>query len=91
VAIVGRIEDGEVRVEVSDGGPGIPAEKRARIFDKFERLTEGGYGTGLGLAIARAATEAQGGQMRIEDSSLGGACFVVLLPNVAATGEADAH
>jgi two-component system sensor histidine kinase KdpD len=91
VAIVGRIADGHVCVEVSDGGPGIPVEKRGRIFDKFERLAEGGYGTGLGLAIARAATEAQGGHMRIEDSPLGGARFVVLVPNIAASEETDAR
>jgi two-component system sensor histidine kinase KdpD len=91
VTIVGRIVDSEVRVEVSDGGPGIPVDQRDRIFDKFERIAEGGFGTGLGLAIARAATEAQGGHVRIEDSPLGGARFVVLVPNVAATEDVNAR
>jgi two-component system sensor histidine kinase KdpD len=90
VSIVGRIEDGTVRVEVSDGGPGIPLEARERVFAKFQRLNDGGFGTGLGLAIARAATEAQGGRLRIEDSPLGGARFVMLVPNALASGSSDA-
>src|SRR5262249_60152257 len=82
LAIVGRIEAGAVRVEVSDAGPGIPPSERERVFAKFERLKDGGFGTGLGLAIARAATEAQGGHLLIEDSPLGGARFVLSVPNV---------
>jgi two-component system sensor histidine kinase KdpD len=81
VAIVGRVQDSAIRLEVSDAGPGIPREERERIFGKFERLGDDGSGTGLGLAIARAATHAQGGQLRVEDSPLGGARFVLQLPN----------
>src|SRR5207253_305534 len=87
VAIVGRIEDGIVRIEVSDSGPGIPRHERDRVFSKFERLHDGGFGTGLGLAIARAAAEAQGGQVRVEDSPLGGARLVMIVPN-AVNGDA---
>ena len=91
VSIVGRIESNVVRIEIDDDGPGIPPTERARIFDKFERLSDGGFGTGLGLAIARAATEAQGGQMSVEDSSLGGARFVMLVPNATMTEAAHAR
>jgi two-component system sensor histidine kinase KdpD len=90
VTIVGRIEDGTVRVEVSDGGPGIPLESRERVFAKFERLSDANSGTGLGLAIARAATLAQGGRLDIEDSPLGGARFVVVVPNQAMGGPSSA-
>jgi signal transduction histidine kinase len=90
VMIVGRIEDGTVRVEVSDAGPGIPEEDRERVFVKFQRLADDSFGTGLGLAIARAATSAQGGSLTIEDSSLGGARFVLLLPNLATGGASGA-
>jgi two-component system sensor histidine kinase KdpD len=83
VSIIGRVEAGAVRVEVSDAGPGIPLAERNRVFAKFERLSDGGFGTGLGLAIARAATEAQGGHLHIEDSRLGGACFVLAVPSAA--------
>jgi len=86
VCIVGRIEDGTVRVEVSDAGPGIPPEERERVFAKFQRLGDDSYGTGLGLAIARAATTAQGGEMLLDESALGGARFTMLVPNVGAGG-----
>jgi two-component system, OmpR family, sensor histidine kinase KdpD len=91
VAIVGRIDSGCVRVEVSDGGPGIPQASRDRVFDKFQRLNDGGSGTGLGLAIAKAATEAQGGNLHIEDSPLGGARFVLLVPNALVLEVPDAR
>jgi K+-sensing histidine kinase KdpD len=90
VAILGRIEDGTVRVEVSDAGPGIPVEARERVFAKFQRLADDSFGTGLGLAIARAATTAQGGQVLIEDSPLGGVRFVMLVPNQASGGQSGA-
>ncbi len=90
VAIVGRVGDGSVRVEVSDAGPGIPACDRQRVFNKFERLKDSSFGTGLGLAIARAATEAQGGTLRIDDSPLGGARFILTVPNAISLETADA-
>lgn len=91
LSIVGRIEAGGVRLEVSDAGPGIPIGSRERVFGKFERLSEDGFGTGLGLAIARAATEAQGGHLRIEDSPLGGVRLIMLVPNVVSAETADAR
>lgn len=90
VMIVGRIEDATVRVEVSDAGPGIPAEARERVFAKFERLGDNSSGTGLGLAIARAATNAQGGRIAIQDSELGGARIIIVVPNVAGGGPGGA-
>ena len=90
VSIVGRVDGGTMRVEVSDAGPGIPEAARDRVFGKFERLQDSGVGAGLGLAIARAATEAQGGQLRIEDSPLGGARFVLSVPNAVPMEAADA-
>jgi two-component system sensor histidine kinase KdpD len=90
VLIVGRIEDGTVRVEVSDAGPGIPREERERVFIKFQRLADDSFGTGLGLSIAQAATSAQGGHITIEDSPLGGARFVMLVPNLASGGTSNA-
>ena len=59
----------------------MPADARERIFDKYARLDDTGPGVGLGLAIARAAVEAQGGRLFVEDSALGGACFVLVIPN----------
>jgi K+-sensing histidine kinase KdpD len=82
LAIDGGLKDGDLYVSVSDAGPGIPADARQRIFDKYERLDRASSGVGLGLAIARAAIEAQGGRLRVAESKLGGACFTVVIPNV---------
>jgi two-component system, OmpR family, sensor histidine kinase KdpD len=91
LSIIGRIDNGCVRLEINDAGPGIPLASRDRVFGKFERLSDGGIGTGLGLAIARAATEAQGGQLHLEDSPLGGARFIMSVPNALPSETADAR
>jgi K+-sensing histidine kinase KdpD len=80
VAVEGTFEHGDLRLAVSDGGPGIPRDDRERVFVKYERLDQRGPGIGLGLAIVRGAIAAQGGQVRVEDSPLGGARFVLSLP-----------
>ena len=69
---------------VADEGPGIAAEHRERIFDRFFRLDEGRSrddgGTGLGLAIAKWAVEANGGHISVETGTTGGAVFRIVLP-----------
>jgi len=85
VSIEGGICGRDLRLAVSDAGPGVPAEARERIFAKYERLDDTGPGVGLGLAIARAAVEAQGGRLFVEDSALGGACFVLVIPGALDT------
>ena len=78
-SIRGR-QDGEyVRLEISDAGPGIPAESRERVLRKFERGMGSTRGAGLGLALAHAAITAQNGQLWIEESAAGGTSVVVLL------------
>ena len=70
----------QLRILVEDDGPGVPSDARARLFEPF--FTTKPRGTGLGLAIARKLVEAQGGQIRLaESSSSDGACFVITLPN----------
>jgi K+-sensing histidine kinase KdpD len=91
VSITGRVDSDGVRLEVNDAGPGIPIAQRERVFGKFQRLADGGFGTGLGLAIARAAAEAQGGQLNVLDSPLGGARFVVVIPSPIAAETVDAR
>jgi two-component system sensor histidine kinase KdpD len=80
IALEGNVENGQLRVAVSDGGPGIPRQEWGRIFTKYERLDHAGGGIGLGLAIAHGAIAAQGGDVRVEDSPLGGVRFVLSLP-----------
>jgi signal transduction histidine kinase len=58
---------------VEDDGPGIPADERDRLFDRFHRATEAPGGVGLGLAIADSIVRSTGGRWRIEGSASGGA------------------
>jgi signal transduction histidine kinase len=60
--------DGRRALTVADDGPGIPAEERSRVFERFYRGSNGrrsGPGTGLGLAIAAELVERWGGEVRI--------------------------
>jgi len=82
-----RVRDsgGEALVEVADDGPGIPAQIRSQIFDRFVRGegpadTAVGPGSGLGLAIVRAVADSHGGTVEVGESPAGGALFRVRLP-----------
>jgi two-component system sensor histidine kinase KdpD len=79
-----RLGDEMLRLTVEDEGPGIPAELRERVFDKFfraGRTTQSPVGTGLGLAIARGIVDAHSGRIWIEDTGTGrGVRVVVTLP-----------
>ncbi len=80
IAIAGRVAVGEVRLVVRDDGPGIPAEARETIFQRFHRLDATGDGSGLGLAIARRIVELHGGRLWVESAAGGGAHFHIALP-----------
>ena len=75
--------NGRVHVDVSDEGPGVRAEDREVIFEKFGRLNpgrEGKPGTGLGLFIARSIVEAHGGTLDVSTGPWEGARFRLSLP-----------
>jgi len=75
--------EGNIRTEVRDSGPGIPAEEQMRIFEAFHRLQQSGQapeGTGLGLAITKRLIELQGGQLGLESEVGKGSCFWFSLP-----------
>ncbi len=83
-AVSAKHEPG-IRCTICDSGPGIPAEFRERIFDRFLRTNRGGAqvrGTGLGLTFCKTAVEAHGGRIWAEDAPGGGSCFIVTLPGV---------
>ena len=75
-------EDGRVRVDVCDAGPGIAKEDQRLIFEKFGRVTGPGArpGTGLGLFIARSIAEAHGGSLDVSSAPEQGATFTLELP-----------
>jgi heavy metal sensor kinase len=85
-----------VCIEVQDCGPGIPAEHRDRVFDRFYRVDEArsadAGGAGLGLAIAKWGVEANGGRLELSCPPGGGCLFRLLLPaasRVGADGDAQ--
>jgi signal transduction histidine kinase len=71
-----------IAIDVTDEGPGIAAEDRERIFDRFVQLDRSrrGSGSGLGLPIARWIAEAHGGALTVESSGSAGSTFRVVLP-----------
>jgi signal transduction histidine kinase len=69
-----------VRLTVSDNGPGIPAERREAIFERFHRGTSEGDGAGLGLAIGNAIVGATHGRWQIEDVPGGGISVGIVWP-----------
>ncbi|HLY42851.1 MAG TPA: HAMP domain-containing sensor histidine kinase [Terracidiphilus sp.] len=78
-------EDGMVRVQVRDDGPGIPAIDLPNLFEPFYRVDRsrsrktGGYG--LGLSICKRIMEAHGGGIAVSNNNPGrGATFVLLFP-----------
>jgi heavy metal sensor kinase len=79
-----RTVDDHAVVDVTDQGPGIAAEHRERIFDRFFRVdtarSRDAGGTGLGLAIAKWAVEINGGQISVAPGSTGGSVFRISLP-----------
>ena len=72
--------DGDVRVAVSDNGPGIEVAERARIFRPFERSLTLARGSGLGLTLSREIAALHGGDVRLADSGPQGSTFELELP-----------
>jgi heavy metal sensor kinase len=82
--VVGRAEQNGAIVEVTDEGPGISEEHRAKVFERFYRIDRDRSsqtgGTGLGLAIAQWAVEANGGRIELESREGTGSTFRITLP-----------
>jgi two-component system OmpR family sensor kinase len=78
--------DRQVRITVTDTGPGIPPEHLPHVFDRFYKVdasragTTAPSGSGLGLSIVQAIVERHGGRVSASNGSGGGAVFELLLP-----------
>jgi signal transduction histidine kinase len=81
VRITGRREGSVVVIEVSDTGPGVAPQTRARLFEAFQTSDRSG-GSGLGLAIAAELVRAHGGELGLVDGTIG-ATFHLTIPDRA--------
>jgi len=77
VRIVTGQGEGRVEVTVTDDGPGVPPDQRARLFDPFVSHREGGVG--LGLYVSRRLAEEAGGTLELV-ASTSGAAFRLRVP-----------
>lgn len=68
-----------ITVEITDDGPGIPADIRPRVFDPFFSTRGVGGGTGLGLTVARDIILAHGGTLALDCPLHGGTCVTIHL------------
>lgn len=72
-----------IAIEIEDDGAGIDEDMKDRIFEPF--VTTKDYGTGLGLAIAYRIITGYGGNILVDQSSLGGAKFTIIFPRYSNT------
>ena len=83
VAVLWRVESGELWLGVRDTGRGLSTEEQAKLFQPFERLgaaQSGIEGTGIGLAISRRLIEAMGGHIGVQSVPGEGSTFWLRLP-----------
>jgi PAS domain S-box-containing protein len=81
VTVQATVFEGEMRISVTDTGPGIPEEHREQVFDRFWRAEKtGGKGIGLGLPIARGIVRSHGGRIWVESAPGDGSTFHFTLP-----------
>jgi two-component system, OmpR family, sensor kinase len=82
----------DVGVTVTDSGPGIPADAREHVFDRFYRADQARGrtvgGSGLGLSICREIANAHGGRVWVESEEGKGSAFWFALPRFPAPGPA---
>jgi len=88
---VGEAASGAVQIAVIDHGPGVPAEDRDRVFERFVQLNSSSTrtvgGTGLGLYVCRKLAESQQGSITLTDTPGGGCTFTLELPAAPAATE----
>ena len=83
ISVIGT-DRGSAQIEIVDSGPGVPADRRDRVFERFTRWRPPGYedvpGSGLGLFICRGILRAHGGDATLEVAPQGGTILRIRLP-----------
>lgn len=87
VVVAAEITARDLRVSVSDNGPGVAAAQVEKIFEPFVSLKS--HGTGLGLAVVRSVAKAHGGDISLTANGADGATFVLTLPLPQKHGDDD--
>lgn len=90
IQIALELRGAQAGIRVQDNGPGVPAEMRDKVFERFVQVEDGDYGrhggTGLGLAIVKEFIELHHGEVRLSAAEGGGALFRLSLPLRAPAG-----
>ncbi|WP_460798047.1 sensor histidine kinase [Microbacterium sp. GXF0217] len=96
VELSSELVGGTLLLQVRDHGRGVPDDDKQRIFERFQRLQEGGRGpdgSGLGLSIVQLIAEQHGGEALVADADGGGALFTLSIPisppPASGAGDAD--
>jgi two-component system, NarL family, sensor histidine kinase BarA len=81
------VDENDLRVTVTDEGPGIPHDERDRVFEPYSQLDNPDVpGTGMGLTIVRQIVELHRGKVWVEDGVSGGTPFAIWLPEAVSNG-----
>ncbi|MBR9978974.1 MAG: PAS domain S-box protein, partial [Bacteroidetes bacterium] len=83
ITIHGEEGDGNVRIRISDTGPGVSEEKLKHLFDPF--YTSSTSGLGLGLTLCHFIMNEHGGNIEVESDPETGATFLLIFPHVVST------
>jgi signal transduction histidine kinase len=80
------VDDRDLRLTVTDEGPGIPHDERDRVFEPYSQLDNANApGNGMGLAIVKQIVELHHGKVWVEDGVGGGTSFAVWLPGIVSS------
>lgn len=79
---VDQDNNGNAQVSIQDSGPGIPGNRREKLFDPFYHGEETSAGVGVGLTLAKEVIHAHGGKIWIDDQAENGAIFRFKLPKL---------
>jgi two-component system osmolarity sensor histidine kinase EnvZ len=84
IIVSADIDKKNIRIAVDDNGPGVPKELHEKMFRPFVKLdesrTDNDSGAGLGLAIVKDIVSSHGGEIKVEESSLGGLRILINIP-----------